>query len=523
MVSSAAGGCLHPTRPSLLPRGWAEPLGRAGQARGVRRLLRALGTLAVSAWWQHVPRRAELRGTLRWHRCHSLSVLQKLPFTIPELVQSSPCRSSDGVLYTGTRAPPQGPPGLRWGGGPAEWLQGERRARGPGGVRHGVDVLLFAGKKQDTWFVVDPKSGEKQTTLSTEASDGLCPSSPLLYIGRTRKPALLCRVPVLVCPPAPWGPGLPREAGAPQQPAPLLGSVTPTCWGWAGPAAFPLLPLPAARCDPAALLSPQSTSSPCMTPSRGSCAGTPPTPTTRHRSARSPTPTVSHCSPLAGTCGSRPCWSLGKAAAGVHLHGSDEAMAPCQVARAPLAWLALLGPGMVTVPGLLLDAWGLPGALLPGSLQRPLCLSLARDVTLRLQRGRAGGDAGQGERGGPVGAQLRLARGRHLPVAPRQPPPRPPPQPGHGDAALPHLPLAGHPPHQGEPDCERLHGHQDPAAVRGRGAAGRGLWLRGPAGDAPGRGGFVLGQSTHGCHNPRMALGTPGVMPGGVTPLRLRG
>ncbi|NXL85007.1 ERN1 endoribonuclease, partial [Alectura lathami] len=68
--------------------------------------------------------------------------LMKLPFTIPELVQSSPCRSSDGVLYT--------------------------------------------GKKQDTWFVVDPKSGEKQTTLSTEAWDGVCPSSPLLYIGRTQ-------------------------------------------------------------------------------------------------------------------------------------------------------------------------------------------------------------------------------------------------------------------------------------------------------------------------------------------------
>ncbi|XP_010214541.1 PREDICTED: serine/threonine-protein kinase/endoribonuclease IRE2 [Tinamus guttatus] len=68
--------------------------------------------------------------------------LMKLPFTIPELVQSSPCRSSDGVLYT--------------------------------------------GKKLDTWFIVDPKSGEKQTTLSTEAWDGLCPSSPLLYIGRTQ-------------------------------------------------------------------------------------------------------------------------------------------------------------------------------------------------------------------------------------------------------------------------------------------------------------------------------------------------
>ncbi|KFV72504.1 Serine/threonine-protein kinase/endoribonuclease IRE1, partial [Struthio camelus australis] len=68
--------------------------------------------------------------------------LMKLPFTIPELVQSSPCRSSDGVLYT--------------------------------------------GKKLDTWFIVDPKSGEKQTTLSTEAWDGQCPSSPLLYIGRTQ-------------------------------------------------------------------------------------------------------------------------------------------------------------------------------------------------------------------------------------------------------------------------------------------------------------------------------------------------
>lgn len=30
-----------------------------------------------------------------------LLYLQKLPFTIPELVQSAPCKSSDGVLYTG--------------------------------------------------------------------------------------------------------------------------------------------------------------------------------------------------------------------------------------------------------------------------------------------------------------------------------------------------------------------------------------------------------------------------------------
>ncbi|XP_043835748.1 serine/threonine-protein kinase/endoribonuclease IRE2 [Dromiciops gliroides] len=68
--------------------------------------------------------------------------LMKLPFTIPELVHASPCRSSDGVLYT--------------------------------------------GRKQDTWFMVDPKSGKKQTMLSTEAWDGLYPSAPLLYIGRTQ-------------------------------------------------------------------------------------------------------------------------------------------------------------------------------------------------------------------------------------------------------------------------------------------------------------------------------------------------
>ncbi|EHH31517.1 Inositol-requiring protein 2 [Macaca mulatta] len=62
---------------------------------------------------------------------------QKLPFTIPELVHASPCRSSDGVFYT--------------------------------------------GRKQDAWFVVDPESGETQMTLTTAGS-----STPRLYIGRTQ-------------------------------------------------------------------------------------------------------------------------------------------------------------------------------------------------------------------------------------------------------------------------------------------------------------------------------------------------
>ncbi|XP_059804251.1 serine/threonine-protein kinase/endoribonuclease IRE1-like isoform X1 [Hypanus sabinus] len=67
--------------------------------------------------------------------------LTKLPFTIPELVQASPCRSSDGILYM--------------------------------------------GKKQDIWYVVDPITGVKQQTLTASFAESMCPSTPLLYLGRT--------------------------------------------------------------------------------------------------------------------------------------------------------------------------------------------------------------------------------------------------------------------------------------------------------------------------------------------------
>ncbi|XP_027510053.1 serine/threonine-protein kinase/endoribonuclease IRE1 isoform X1 [Corapipo altera] len=67
--------------------------------------------------------------------------LTKLPFTIPELVQASPCRSSDGILYM--------------------------------------------GKKQDIWYVVDLMTGEKQQTLTSSFTESLCPSTSLLYLGRT--------------------------------------------------------------------------------------------------------------------------------------------------------------------------------------------------------------------------------------------------------------------------------------------------------------------------------------------------
>ncbi|XP_018094098.1 serine/threonine-protein kinase/endoribonuclease IRE1 isoform X1 [Xenopus laevis] len=67
--------------------------------------------------------------------------LTKLPFTIQELVQASPCRSSDGILYM--------------------------------------------GKKQDVWYVIDLVTGEKQQTLTSSFADSLCPSTSLLYLGRT--------------------------------------------------------------------------------------------------------------------------------------------------------------------------------------------------------------------------------------------------------------------------------------------------------------------------------------------------
>ncbi|XP_077979928.1 serine/threonine-protein kinase/endoribonuclease IRE1-like [Glandiceps talaboti] len=69
--------------------------------------------------------------------------LKKLPFTIPELVAASPCKSADGILYT--------------------------------------------GRKSDIWLAIDPITGEKQQTLTMDGSDTTCPSSDsaTLFIGRT--------------------------------------------------------------------------------------------------------------------------------------------------------------------------------------------------------------------------------------------------------------------------------------------------------------------------------------------------
>lgn len=46
-------------------------------------------------------------------------------------------------------------------------------------------VGLSPGKKQDLWYVVDPLTGEKQQTLTSSFAEMLCPSSSLLYLGRT--------------------------------------------------------------------------------------------------------------------------------------------------------------------------------------------------------------------------------------------------------------------------------------------------------------------------------------------------
>ncbi|KAK2585144.1 hypothetical protein KPH14_008650 [Odynerus spinipes] len=69
--------------------------------------------------------------------------LKKLPFTIPQLVANSPCRSSDGILYT--------------------------------------------GRKIDTWFTVDPRTGRREQVLGFDKAGNTCPveMQDAIFIGRT--------------------------------------------------------------------------------------------------------------------------------------------------------------------------------------------------------------------------------------------------------------------------------------------------------------------------------------------------
>uniref|UniRef100_U5ELH4 non-specific serine/threonine protein kinase n=1 Tax=Corethrella appendiculata TaxID=1370023 RepID=U5ELH4_9DIPT len=75
--------------------------------------------------------------------------LKKLPYTIPQLVASAPCRSSDGILYS--------------------------------------------GKKSDSWFLIDPKTGRREkvvgfgssSSFETNESIGWA-TSRAVYLGRTQ-------------------------------------------------------------------------------------------------------------------------------------------------------------------------------------------------------------------------------------------------------------------------------------------------------------------------------------------------
>lgn len=70
-------------------------------------------------------------------------VLKKLPFTIPQLVANSPCRSSEGILYT--------------------------------------------GRKIDTWFSIDLTTGEREQLLSFNSEKNTCPleMQNAIFVGRT--------------------------------------------------------------------------------------------------------------------------------------------------------------------------------------------------------------------------------------------------------------------------------------------------------------------------------------------------
>lgn len=79
--------------------------------------------------------------------------LKKLPYTIPQLVASAPCRSSDGILYS--------------------------------------------GKKSDVWFLIDPKTGQREKVLGFGGEPPQPPkdagpdsigwaTSRAVYLGRTQ-------------------------------------------------------------------------------------------------------------------------------------------------------------------------------------------------------------------------------------------------------------------------------------------------------------------------------------------------
>lgn len=76
--------------------------------------------------------------------------LKKLPYTIPQLVASAPCRSSDGILYS--------------------------------------------GKKKDTWFLIDPKTGKREKVVGfgadSKESIGWA-TSRSVYLGRTQYTVLM--------------------------------------------------------------------------------------------------------------------------------------------------------------------------------------------------------------------------------------------------------------------------------------------------------------------------------------------
>ncbi|GAB1607689.1 serine/threonine-protein kinase/endoribonuclease IRE1-like, partial [Argonauta hians] len=69
--------------------------------------------------------------------------IRRLPFTIQELVSTAPCKSNDGMLYSGS--------------------------------------------KKDVWIAVDPKTGNKLYTLKMDGTENVCPSTNenIIFIGRT--------------------------------------------------------------------------------------------------------------------------------------------------------------------------------------------------------------------------------------------------------------------------------------------------------------------------------------------------
>lgn len=104
------------------------------------------------------------------------SGLKRMPFTIPQLVTSSPCKSSDGILYTGKSW-------WKFCNGNTNSIQMDFAL-----INSLIRSSFWLGYKKDSWFTLDAETGVKHDLdVFDSPTDSVCPQSThtSVFIGKT--------------------------------------------------------------------------------------------------------------------------------------------------------------------------------------------------------------------------------------------------------------------------------------------------------------------------------------------------